>query len=88
MSVLMSESFINLLNRFIQTADSFRKELAVLMNGPLNQLTHSIHLNVDGLAWNLQDVRWNGRSPIRAGHVRNWPIPITGRSIGASLAQP
>ncbi len=36
-------------------------------------------------AQNRQDVRLTGRSPIRAGHVRNRPIPITGQSIGASL---
>ncbi len=46
MSVLMSESFIHSFNQFIQTADSFRRsQLAVLMNGPLNQLTQSIHSN-------------------------------------------
>ncbi len=36
-------------------------------------------------AQNRQDVRLTGQSPIWAGHARNWPIPITGRSIGASL---
>ncbi len=36
-------------------------------------------------AQNRQDVRLTGRSPIRAGHAWNRPIPITGRSIGASL---
>ncbi len=42
----MSESFIHSFNRFIQMADSFRtSQLTVLMNGPLNQLTHSIHSN-------------------------------------------
>ncbi len=36
-----------------------------------------------GSALNRQDVRLT--SPIRAGHVRNRPIPVTSRSIGASL---
>ncbi len=42
-------------------------------------------LAIKGSAQNLQDVRLTGRSPIRAGHAKNRPIPITGRSIGASL---
>ncbi len=42
-------------------------------------------LAIKGSVWNRQDVRLTGRSPIRAGHVRNHPIPNTGRSIGASL---
>ncbi len=40
MSVLMSESFINSFKRLIHSETS---QLAVLMNGLLNQLTHSIH---------------------------------------------
>ncbi len=43
-------------------------------------------LAIKGSARNRQDVRLTGRSPIQAGHARNRPIPITGRSIGASLA--
>ncbi len=39
-------------------------------------------LTIKGSARNQQDVRW---SPIRAGHAKNRPIAITGRSIGASL---
>ncbi len=42
-------------------------------------------LTIKRSAQNWQDVRLNSRSPIRAGHVKNHPIPITGRSIGASL---
>ncbi len=42
-------------------------------------------LAIKGSARNLQDVRLTGRSPIQAGHARNRPILITGRSIGASL---
>ncbi len=42
-------------------------------------------LAIKGSARNRQDVRLTGRSPIQAGHVKNRPIPITGRSIGASL---
>ncbi len=42
-------------------------------------------LAIKGSARNQQDVRLTGRSPIQAGHARNRPIPITGRSIGTSL---
>ncbi len=42
-------------------------------------------LAIKGWAQNWQDVRLTRRSPIRAGHARNRPIPISGRSIGASL---
>ncbi len=42
-------------------------------------------LAIKGSARNQQDVRLTSRSLIRAGHARNRPIPITGRSIGASL---
>ncbi len=45
----------------------------------------SVPLAIKGSARNRQDVTLTGRSPIQAGHVRNCPIPITGRSIGASL---
>ncbi len=44
-----------------------------------------VPLAIIGSARNRQDVRLTGRSPIRAGHARNRPIPITGRSIDASL---
>ncbi len=42
-------------------------------------------LAIKGSARNQRDVRLTGRSPIRAGHAKYRPIPITGRSIGASL---
>ncbi len=42
-------------------------------------------LAIEGLARNRQDVRLTGQSPSRAGNAKNQPIPITGRSIGASL---
>ncbi len=44
-----------------------------------------VPLAIKGSAQNWQNVRLTGRSPIQAGHARNRPIPITGRSIGASL---
>ncbi len=40
---------------------------------------------IKGSARIRQDVTLTGRSPIRAGHARNRPITINGRSIGASL---
>ncbi len=44
-----------------------------------------VPLAIIGSAQNRQAVRLTGWSPIRAGHARNRPIPITGRSMGASL---
>ncbi len=44
-----------------------------------------VPLAIKGSARNRQDVKLTGRSPIRVGHVRNRPIPITGQSIGASI---
>ncbi len=44
-----------------------------------------VPLAIKGSARNRQNVRLTGRSPIQAGHAKNRPIPITGRSIGASL---
>ncbi len=52
-----------------------------------NVLTHDMYIycecarGCDVSVRNRQDVRLTGQSPIR----RNRPIPITGRSIGASL---
>ncbi len=40
---------------------------------------------IKGSSLNRQDARLTGRSPFRASHAKNRPIPITGRSIGASL---
>ncbi len=66
----------------------------------LTRKTTCLHATVISCAWlwrlclrrwqqesaqNQQDLRLTGQSPIWAGHARNWPIPITGRSIGASL---
>ncbi len=42
-------------------------------------------LAIKGSARNRQDLRLTGRLSIRAGHAKNRLIPITGRSIGASL---
>ncbi len=43
MSVLMSESFINSTYSFKRLIHSETSQLAIIMNGPLNQLTHLIH---------------------------------------------
>ncbi len=44
-------------------------------------------LAIKGSARNRQDMRLTGQSLIQAGHAKNMQIPITGRSISASLTE-
>ncbi len=41
----------------------------------------SVPLAIKGSAWNRQDKRLTGRSPIRAGHVKNLLITIAVKSL-------
>ncbi len=43
-----------------------------------------VPLAIKESAWNRQEVRLTGQSPIWAGHAKKRPIPITGRSISTT----